>query len=120
MVLLTYLLFSVSLPLELQHHKMLKDFSIGNLAAKTGEEENDPNMELNLMTVASIGKAGLLDELLKAKLDPDIGDSQGRTPLVCSFYLCLAKDIPILQQIQNGKNQEEMYEQFVFYSILVK
>ncbi|XP_048328183.1 potassium channel AKT2/3 isoform X2 [Ziziphus jujuba] len=65
----------------LQHHKMLKDLSIGNLAVKSGEEENDPNMELNLLTVASTGNARLLDELLKAKLDPDIGDSKGRTPL---------------------------------------
>lgn len=83
---------------------MLKDLSIGNLAVKSGEEENDPNMELNLLTVASTGNARLLDELLKAKLDPDIGDSKGRTPLVCFFYLCLVKDIPMYNKYKKCTN----------------
>ncbi|KAF3444469.1 hypothetical protein FNV43_RR14161 [Rhamnella rubrinervis] len=65
----------------LQHHKLLKDLSIGNLAVKSGEEGDYPNMDVNLLTVASTGNAALLDKLLKAKLDPDIGDSKGRTPL---------------------------------------
>lgn len=50
-----------------------------DLLVENGEEEGDPN----LLTVASTGNAAFLDELLKAKLDPDIGDSKGRTPLVC-------------------------------------
>lgn len=68
---------------ELQHHKRLKDLNIGDLLVENGEEDVDPNMAFNLLTVASTGNAAFLDELLKAKLDPDIGDSKGRTPLVC-------------------------------------
>ncbi|KAM6581006.1 hypothetical protein CsatA_004780 [Cannabis sativa] len=64
----------------LQHHKKLKDLKIGELLAE-GEDEGDTNMDDNLLTVASTGNAALLDELLKAKLDPDIGDANGRTPL---------------------------------------
>lgn len=65
----------------LQHHKKLKDLNIGDLIAESGEEDGDPNMSVNLLTVASTGNAAFLDELLKARLDPDIGDSKGRTPL---------------------------------------
>ncbi|PON52584.1 Voltage dependent potassium channel [Parasponia andersonii] len=65
----------------LKHHKKLKDLKIGELLVESGEEESDPNMADNLLTVASTGNAALLDELLKAKLDPDIGNSKGRTPL---------------------------------------
>ncbi|GMY05161.1 potassium channel AKT2/3 isoform X1 [Fagus crenata] len=52
-----------------------------HLLVENEEEEGDPNMASNLLTVASTGNAAFLDELLKAKLDPDIGDSKGRTPL---------------------------------------
>ncbi|KAF2293847.1 hypothetical protein GH714_005101 [Hevea brasiliensis] len=38
-------------------------------------------MAFNLLTAASAGNAAFLEELLRAKLDPDIGDSKGRTPL---------------------------------------
>ncbi|XP_031392722.1 potassium channel AKT2/3 isoform X2 [Punica granatum] len=65
----------------LQHHKKLKDLRIGDLLVDGGEEQDDPNMDFNLLTVASTGNAAFLDELLRARLDPDIGDSQGRTPL---------------------------------------
>ncbi|KAH9685527.1 Potassium channel AKT2/3 [Citrus sinensis] len=65
----------------LQQHKKLKDLNIGDLIAESGEEDGDPNMSVNLLTVASTGNAAFLDELLKARLDPDIGDSKGRTPL---------------------------------------
>lgn len=65
----------------LQHHKKLKDLNIGDLLMESGEEDGDPNMSVNLLTVASTGNAAFLDELLKARLDPDIGDSKGRTPL---------------------------------------
>ena len=52
-----------------------------------GEEDGDPkNISINLLHVADTGNAAFLDELLKARLDPDIGDSKGRTPLV-SFNL---------------------------------
>ncbi|KAL6297522.1 hypothetical protein ACE6H2_005664 [Prunus campanulata] len=64
-----------------QHHKKLRDLKIGEILAESGDEEGDANVAFNLLTVASKGNAALLDELLKAKLDPDIGDSKGRTPL---------------------------------------
>ncbi|KAE9446882.1 hypothetical protein C3L33_21220, partial [Rhododendron williamsianum] len=65
----------------LQHHKKLKDLKVGDIWLESGEEDDDPNMSVNLLTVASTGNAAFLDDLLKAGLDPDIGDSRGRTPL---------------------------------------
>ncbi|KAM4125967.1 hypothetical protein ACB094_01G352400 [Castanea mollissima] len=65
----------------LQHQKKLKDLNIGDLNVDNGEEEGDPNMASNLLTVAGTGNAAFLDELLRARFDPDIGDSEGRTPL---------------------------------------
>ncbi|RZB76268.1 Potassium channel AKT2/3 isoform B [Glycine soja] len=64
----------------LQHIKQLKDLSIKDLMVENVEEE-DPNMAVNLLTVASTGNAAFLEELLRAGLDPDIGDSKGKTPL---------------------------------------
>ncbi|XP_058191786.1 potassium channel AKT2/3-like [Rhododendron vialii] len=66
----------------LQHHKKLKVLKIGDIWLEGGEEDDDPNMSVNLLTVADTGNAAFLDELLKAGLDPDIGDCRGRTPLV--------------------------------------
>ncbi|KAL2477546.1 Potassium channel AKT2/3 [Forsythia ovata] len=65
----------------LQHHQKLKDLCLGDLFLEGGEEDGDPNMSINLLTVASTGNAAFLSELLKAGLDPDIGDTKGRTPL---------------------------------------
>ncbi|GLT86273.1 hypothetical protein SLE2022_044200 [Rubroshorea leprosula] len=65
----------------LHQNKKLKDLKIGDLIFKGGDEDEDPNMSINLLSVAGIGNAAFLEELLKAKLDPDIGDSKGRTPL---------------------------------------
>ncbi|KAI8532135.1 hypothetical protein RHMOL_Rhmol11G0190000 [Rhododendron molle] len=59
----------------LQHHKKLKDLKVGDIWLEGGEEDDDPNMSINLLTVAGTGNAAFLDELLKAGLDPDIGDS---------------------------------------------
>ncbi|CAK7357046.1 unnamed protein product [Dovyalis caffra] len=66
----------------LQHHKGLMGSKIGDVIVENAEEEEgDPNMAFNLLTAASTGNAAFLEELLKAKFDPDIGDSKGRTPL---------------------------------------
>ncbi|XP_035540462.1 potassium channel AKT2/3-like isoform X2 [Juglans regia] len=65
----------------LQHHKKLKDLNVDDLLVDNEKEGDDPNMAFNLLTVASTGNAAFLDELLKARLDPHIGDSKGRTPL---------------------------------------
>ncbi|KAK7412047.1 hypothetical protein VNO78_03493 [Psophocarpus tetragonolobus] len=64
----------------LQHFKQLKDLTIKDFMVENVEEE-DPNMAVNLLTVASTGNAAFLEELLRAGLDPDIGDSKGKTPL---------------------------------------
>ncbi|KAM3291074.1 potassium channel AKT2/3 [Capsicum chacoense] len=65
----------------LQHHKKLKGLRLGDLLHVVEEASGDPSMYVNLITVASTGNATFLEELLKAKSDPDIGDAQGRTPL---------------------------------------
>ncbi|CAK9175688.1 unnamed protein product [Ilex paraguariensis] len=73
----------VSGELEMIEGEMGKERVIWSLKSGDmfGEVADDPNMSINLLTVASTGNAAFLDELLKAKLDPDIGDSKGRTPL---------------------------------------
>lgn len=68
--------------LLMQHHKKIKDLKIGDLLEENGEEEEDGDMSFNLLTAADTGNAAFLEELLRARLDPDVGDSKGRTPLV--------------------------------------
>ncbi|PIA41015.1 hypothetical protein AQUCO_02300056v1 [Aquilegia coerulea] len=65
----------------LQHYRELKDLRIADLFVDNGEDGDNYNISFNLLTVASTGNAAFLDELLKARLDPDVGDSKGRTPL---------------------------------------
>lgn len=74
--------------MQMQHFKQIKNLSIKDLMVENVEEE-DPNMAVNLLTVASTGNAAFLEELLRAGLDPDIGDSEGKTPLVCSCLICI-------------------------------
>lgn len=69
----------------LQHHKKLSDLDIGDLRTQQNGENNGfvpLNIASNLIAVVTTGNAALLDELLKAKLSPDITDSKGKTPLV--------------------------------------
>lgn len=69
----------------LQHHKKLSDLDINDLRTQQNGEINDvvsENIASNLITVVTTGNAALLDELLKAKLSPDITDPKGKTPLV--------------------------------------
>ncbi|CAN8325574.1 unnamed protein product [Cochlearia groenlandica] len=68
----------------LQHHKKLSDVDISDLNTQQNRENNGfapQNIASNLIAVVSTGNAALLDELLKAKLNPDIVDSKGKTPL---------------------------------------
>ncbi|KAJ8754876.1 hypothetical protein K2173_015388 [Erythroxylum novogranatense] len=65
----------------LQHHRNIKNLKIGGFLFEEEGEETDPNMSVNLLNVASTGNASFLEALLNAKLDPDIGDTNGRTPL---------------------------------------
>jgi len=101
----------------MQHFKQVKDLSIKDLMVENVEEE-DPNMAVNLLTVASTGNAAFLEELLRAGLDPDIGDSKGKTPLVCSYlwfkehvYISLnqIKKLYILKLILNLWSRSHRY-----------
>ncbi|KAK9000481.1 hypothetical protein V6N11_080977 [Hibiscus sabdariffa] len=66
----------------LRHNKRLKDITIGGSEMEDREEVGDlRNMSISLLDVADTGNAAFLGELLKARLDPDIGDCNGRTPL---------------------------------------
>ncbi|CAN1143538.1 Potassium channel AKT2/3 [Linum perenne] len=65
----------------LQHHRKIRDLKIGDFLFDGGEEESDKSMAFNLLSVASSGNAVFLEELLKARFDPDIVDSKGKTPL---------------------------------------
>ncbi|KAK8698985.1 hypothetical protein V6N13_115084 [Hibiscus sabdariffa] len=66
----------------LQHKKRLKDITTGGSEMEDGEEVGDPrNTSISLLDVANTGNAAFLDELLKAGMDPNIGDCKGRTPL---------------------------------------
>ncbi|KAI3749673.1 hypothetical protein L2E82_20289 [Cichorium intybus] len=55
-----------------KHHKKLKNLDLGDLLVDGGEEggDGDPNMSMNLLTVAGTDNVAFLDELLKARLDP--------------------------------------------------
>ncbi|KAL6010652.1 hypothetical protein ACLOJK_001089 [Asimina triloba] len=64
----------------LQHFGELKHLSVEDLLVKSGQHD-DLIIPQNLLTVAAAGNSAFLDELLRAGMDPDIGDSKGRTPL---------------------------------------
>nr|XP_010930758.2 LOW QUALITY PROTEIN: potassium channel AKT2-like [Elaeis guineensis] len=64
----------------LKHQIEYKDISIANLIEENGECD-EANIPCNLLTVVATGSSCLLEELLKAGMDPDIGDSRGRRPL---------------------------------------
>ncbi|GMI83619.1 potassium transport 2/3 [Hibiscus trionum] len=66
----------------LRHNKRLKDITTGGSEMEDREEVGDlRNMSISLLDVADTGNAAFLEELLKARLDPDIVDCNGRTPL---------------------------------------
>ncbi|THU50872.1 hypothetical protein C4D60_Mb06t24930 [Musa balbisiana] len=65
----------------LKHQIEFKDISIEDLIGENGECD-DASIPCNLLTVAATGNSCFLEKLLKAGMDPDIGDSRGRTPLV--------------------------------------
>ncbi|GJU81145.1 potassium channel AKT2/3 [Tanacetum coccineum] len=67
-----------------QHNKKLKYLNVGSLLLDGGEEgvDGDLNMSMNLLTIAGTTNVVFLDELLEARLKPDMSDSNGRTALV--------------------------------------
>jgi hypothetical protein len=54
---------------------MKADDSLGD---NTSEHDDDANV----LTVAAMGNSGLLEDLLRAGKDADVGDAMGRTALV--------------------------------------
>ncbi|RWW05171.1 hypothetical protein BHE74_00038465 [Ensete ventricosum] len=65
----------------LKHQIEFKDISMEDLIGENGECD-EASIPCNLLTVAATGNSCFLEKLLKAGMDPDIGDSRGRTPLV--------------------------------------
>ncbi|KAM0946329.1 putative cyclic nucleotide-binding domain, potassium channel, voltage-dependent, EAG/ELK/ERG [Dioscorea sansibarensis] len=64
----------------LKHQIEFKDISIEDLVGENGKCD-EANIPCDLLTVAATGNCCFLEELLKAGMDPDVGDSKGRTPL---------------------------------------
>ncbi|OAY67963.1 Potassium channel AKT2 [Ananas comosus] len=64
----------------LKHQIEFKDIKVEDLVGESGEYD-EANIPCNLLTVAATGNSSLLEDLLKVGMDPDIGDSKGRTPL---------------------------------------
>ena len=69
--------------LVLQHQIEVSDMMdlLGENAAEDGGSGNIP---CNLLTVAATGNSSFLEDLLRVGMDPDVGDSKGRTALVSS------------------------------------
>nr|GEW03253.1 potassium channel AKT2/3 [Tanacetum cinerariifolium] len=68
---------------SLEHNKKLKYLNAWSLLLDGDEEgvDGDPNMSMNLLTIAGTTSFVFLDELLEARLEPDMSDSNERTPL---------------------------------------
>ncbi|RCV17597.1 hypothetical protein SETIT_3G233000v2 [Setaria italica] len=60
--------------LKVEMHGM----KVEDLLAENAGEQDDAN---NVLTVAAMGNAGLLEDLLRAGKDADVGDAKGRTAL---------------------------------------
>ncbi|GJQ95870.1 probable xyloglucan endotransglucosylase/hydrolase protein 6 [Tanacetum coccineum] len=67
----------------IMHNKKLKYLNARSLLLDGGKEgvDGDPNMLMNLLTIAGTANVVFLDELLEARLGPDMSDSNGRNPL---------------------------------------
>ncbi|XP_002441141.1 potassium channel AKT2 [Sorghum bicolor] len=59
---------------QVEMHGMKADDLLGD---NTGEHDDDANV----LTVAAMGNSGLLEDLLRAGKDADVGDAKGRTAL---------------------------------------
>ncbi|XP_051208130.1 potassium channel AKT2 [Lolium perenne] len=51
------------------------------LGESAGEDSSGVNIPCNLLTVAATGNSSFLEDLLRVGMDPDVGDSKGRTAL---------------------------------------
>ncbi|KAH0469547.1 hypothetical protein IEQ34_001105 [Dendrobium chrysotoxum] len=64
----------------LKHQIECRNFSFEDFIGENGERA-ESTIPCNLLTVTATGNSCFLEELLKAGIDPDVGDSSGRTPL---------------------------------------
>nr|CAB3461391.1 unnamed protein product [Digitaria exilis] len=62
--------------LKVEMHGMKVEDLLGDQNAGDGEHEDS-----NVLTVAAMGNSGLLEDLLRAGKDADVGDAKGRTAL---------------------------------------
>lgn len=66
-----------------QHQIEMHDMKVEDLLGEDAAGEYDHgNIPCNLLTVAATGNSSFLEDLLKVGMDPDVGDSKGRTALV--------------------------------------
>lgn len=64
----------------LKHQIEYKNISIDDILAENGNHD-EATIPCNLLTVTATGNSSFLEELLRSGMDPNIGDSKGRTPL---------------------------------------
>ncbi|KAL5231634.1 hypothetical protein ABZP36_030410 [Zizania latifolia] len=65
----------------LKHQIEMHDLKMGDLLGEDTGEYDRGNMPCNLLTVAATGNSRFLEDVLKVGMDPDVGDSRGRTAL---------------------------------------
>ncbi|KQK06109.1 potassium channel AKT2 [Brachypodium distachyon] len=65
----------------LNHQMEVHDMKVEDLLGENTAELDGGNIPCNLLTVAATGNSSFLEDLLKAGMDPDVGDSKGRTAL---------------------------------------
>ncbi|KAL5203513.1 hypothetical protein ABZP36_014465 [Zizania latifolia] len=65
----------------LKHQIEMHDLKIEDLLGEDTGEYDHCNIPCNLLTVAATGNSSFLEDLIKVGMDPDVGDSKGRTAL---------------------------------------
>ncbi|KAG8085663.1 hypothetical protein GUJ93_ZPchr0010g8967 [Zizania palustris] len=65
----------------LKHQIEMHDLKVEDLLGEDTGEYDHGDIPCNLMTVAATGNSRFLEDVLKAGMDPDVGDSRGRTAL---------------------------------------
>uniref|UniRef100_A0A0D9WGU4 Potassium channel n=1 Tax=Leersia perrieri TaxID=77586 RepID=A0A0D9WGU4_9ORYZ len=63
------------------HQIEMHDMKVEDLLGEDAGEYDHGNIPCNLLTVAATGNSSFLEDLLKVGMDPDVGDSKGRTAL---------------------------------------
>ncbi|XP_020261938.1 potassium channel AKT2 isoform X2 [Asparagus officinalis] len=64
----------------LKHQIEYKDTSLDDILTENGNH-NEARIPCTVLTVTAAGNSSFLEQLLRTGMDPNIGDSKGRTPL---------------------------------------